>query len=325
MSLYNNGLYEGKVTLNSGANTYQIFSNGQLIKEGTIQAASAEDIYVRYQAFQDKVTTQYDGADQFKYPATWVGNFSEVKKTDGSKYLGFNDWAPDDGTANLDYVGGGCFQKTFTYDALDSEKSMTYKIAFGGDWSHGAVPGSDKTLTFPQGSTEITLWANTITEETFDSITDGTVTAKLSGDTDYTKPIGTMAMTIKVDGQEFSMVQTGRNSFMATVIAGAGSHSYQNLIDHQEGTLNGSFSLTEEKAVTFLYDSENNTMLNSVTDTDALASAIDWALPVDLDEYKYDGDDLGAVYSPESTTFKVWAPTASQVVLKRYTLSLIHI
>jgi len=50
-----------------------------------------------------------------------------------------------------------------------------------------------------------------------------------------------------------------------------------------------------------------------------LANAIDWNLPVDLDEYKYDGNDLGAVYSPESTTFKVWAPTASQVVLKRYT------
>ena len=35
-----------------------------------------------------------------------------------------------------------------------------------------------------------------------------------------------------------------------------------------------------------------------------------------LDSLAYSGDDLGAVYSKESTTFKVWAPTAEKVVLK---------
>ena len=36
------------------------------------------------------------------------------------------------------------------------------------------------------------------------------------------------------------------------------------------------------------------------------------------DAYAYSGNDLGATYSKASTTFKVWAPTASQVQLKRY-------
>ncbi|MBQ6671833.1 MAG: type I pullulanase [Spirochaetales bacterium] len=36
------------------------------------------------------------------------------------------------------------------------------------------------------------------------------------------------------------------------------------------------------------------------------------------DNYTYDGDDLGAVVGGDSTTFKVWAPTASDVVLKLY-------
>lgn len=36
-------------------------------------------------------------------------------------------------------------------------------------------------------------------------------------------------------------------------------------------------------------------------------------------EYRYDNDDLGATYSPESTTFKVWSPTASAVVLNLFT------
>ena len=33
----------------------------------------------------------------------------------------------------------------------------------------------------------------------------------------------------------------------------------------------------------------------------------------------YNGNDLGATYSPTQTTFKVWAPTASKVQIKRYT------
>ena len=36
------------------------------------------------------------------------------------------------------------------------------------------------------------------------------------------------------------------------------------------------------------------------------------------DNYHYDGTDLGAVISGDSTTFKVWAPTASQVVLNLF-------
>ena len=38
----------------------------------------------------------------------------------------------------------------------------------------------------------------------------------------------------------------------------------------------------------------------------------------ELDKFAYDGDDLGAVYTKESTTFKVWSPTASEVVLNLY-------
>ena len=33
----------------------------------------------------------------------------------------------------------------------------------------------------------------------------------------------------------------------------------------------------------------------------------------------YPGNDLGYTYTPESTTFKVWAPSAEQVLLKLYT------
>ncbi len=38
----------------------------------------------------------------------------------------------------------------------------------------------------------------------------------------------------------------------------------------------------------------------------------------ELDKLAYSGDDLGAVYTPSSTTFKVWSPTASEVKLNLY-------
>lgn len=37
-----------------------------------------------------------------------------------------------------------------------------------------------------------------------------------------------------------------------------------------------------------------------------------------VENYTYDGDDLGAVISGDETTFKVWAPTASEVVLNLF-------
>ncbi len=36
------------------------------------------------------------------------------------------------------------------------------------------------------------------------------------------------------------------------------------------------------------------------------------------DKYGYDGDDLGATYSKDSTTFKVWAPTAIEIKVNLY-------
>lgn len=37
------------------------------------------------------------------------------------------------------------------------------------------------------------------------------------------------------------------------------------------------------------------------------------------EKYTYAGNDLGAVYEKEKTTFKVWAPTAEKVMLHLYT------
>ena len=35
-------------------------------------------------------------------------------------------------------------------------------------------------------------------------------------------------------------------------------------------------------------------------------------------QYTYDGNDLGATYTPQGTSFKLWSPTATKVILNRY-------
>ena len=38
----------------------------------------------------------------------------------------------------------------------------------------------------------------------------------------------------------------------------------------------------------------------------------------ELDKFAYSGNDLGAVYTEKSTTFKVWSPKASAVSVDLY-------
>lgn len=49
------------------------------------------------------------------------------------------------------------------------------------------------------------------------------------------------------------------------------------------------------------------------------ASAVSYSEMSALDSQAYSGNDLGATYTKTATTFKVWAPTASSVKIKRYT------
>ncbi len=62
-----------------------------------------------------------------------------------------------------------------------------------------------------------------------------------------------------------------------------------------------------------LVSAADSSKASSGVDTEytSAAEAID-------DQYAYDGDDLGATYTPQATTFKTWAPTATAVKLNRY-------
>ena len=61
-------------------------------------------------------------------------------------------------------------------------------------------------------------------------------------------------------------------------------------------------------------------MFTGVVSTDLTAvGATDYkAYAAELDELAYDGDDLGATYTKDETTFKVWSPKANAVSVDIY-------
>lgn len=312
MSPYYNGMFEGEVKIPSGKSTYRIYRNDKLAKIGEIAASSRGTAWIRYWSFQDKVVTSYDKSDGFKYPATWVGKFSTVSNLAD---LNLGDWQPSDSDGDLEYKGGGVFQRTFSFKEMEEDKELLngdddpgYKIAFCGDWAHGDVGlnGGNKPLTFPAGSKEITLWVNSLTSENYDSINEkGKVTLE--------------PVKIYIDDDDYEMIQTGFHTFIKTVLLEESKTYSWTCTTGSTQSLEGDVTnSTDRTAVTFWYDAENNKMYNSIDDLEELEGLTNWLNTLNSNYSTYDGGDLGAVYTPSSTMFKVWAPTASKVVLNRY-------
>ncbi len=75
----------------------------------------------------------------------------------------------------------------------------------------------------------------------------------------------------------------------------------------------GTIKLKEDLDISKLYSVE----IEGYEKTVAIPTGI-FDSPEFIENYTYDGDDLGAVIHGDETTFKVWAPTASKVVLNLF-------
>ena len=71
-------------------------------------------------------------------------------------------------------------------------------------------------------------------------------------------------------------------------------------------------------ATTFCMSGFSTFAAESYAATTGANAKADAAMAIDK-QYRYDGTDLGATYTPEKTTFKVWAPTATEITLNLYT------
>ena len=112
----------------------------------------------------------------------------------------------------------------------------------------------------------------------------------------------TVTMTGELEGEMwYSFSVSGKDGEVPIVGVGGTGEEFVYLM-----------TLTEEldpfKSYTITYDgSEYKVSIPSVYSTEAFEA-----------EYTYTGDDLGAVWSKDSTTFRVWAPTAESVTLRLF-------
>lgn len=115
---------------------------------------------------------------------------------------------------------------------------------------------------------------------------DGTVTVTMTGEIE-----GSLEKVFSIEGKEGEIGISG--------VEAAGDYNY---------TVTLAGELDSAKSYTITYDgSTYSVRMPSVYSTPEFEA-----------EYTYTGDDLGAVWSSESTTFRVWAPTAESVTLKLY-------
>lgn len=250
----------------------------------------------------------------------------------------FSDWAPTDDTANLEYLGGGIYSKTFTIQNPSSQNvDFLYKVAFQKTWDVpsiglGGAYGDNIPATIHANATSFTVIADefhltcelTDSTQTFDvyqSDNGGSQKKYAKGEL-WVRLVGTMTDWNEDPDKEFTKISPSLYALTTTV--GKGDHSYkckfpgdtwfQNENDH-------SLNLANDRVVTFVYDAENQKLYDTVNDVNVLNNILDFKEPLNmgtLDQQAYTGNDLGAVYTKDKTVFKVWAPTASEVALNLY-------
>ena len=178
MDLYMNGVYETKLTGVSGSTTAKLLVNGKETDlTETFDAGDSQDVYIRLQDGELKDSVD----DGIVHTAAWTGDFEnkgfDFIDDEGNSYS-IKGWTPSDSNAELDYVGGGIYSKTFNMNALASDivlaaPSSGYKVAFddGWDYSIGAGGGSDNIgVTFPAGTTAFTVACDEINKKVYDSV-----------------------------------------------------------------------------------------------------------------------------------------------------------
>ncbi|WP_310604446.1 alpha-amylase family glycosyl hydrolase [Anaerosporobacter sp.] len=270
MKLYSEGVYEATVQVPSATGA-QVKVNGEVIGTSSWNNETGEDVYVTYDSVSKGIKNSITNSTSFKKSATWVGAIETISD------CGFSKWAPADTSADLDYLGGGIYSKTFTFTALADDLTLEdggYKVAYNGDWGNGEIGDSDKvTLTIPAGKDKITVYANSRTGYITDSINTPSVAKEVS-------LIGTVRGNEATNwqeaeaGWEFTNID-GRYAVFNKVFE-AKNYEYKvvyNKADWPDGG-NSSFTVGNDTNVVFLYDYTTDTVYDSINDYNTVATAL---------------------------------------------------
>lgn len=293
MQLYKNGVFESKVSLTAGTHTIQASKNGSTYGDvATVTVAGDKEVYVRVQ--NGTMIDSVNNADQF-HTAAMAGNFAGLFFADesGDSYA-ISTWEPGDANAELTYIGGGIFKRTFTFKELEEDVTIAdggYKIACDDAWDLCYGDGTGNiAVTIPAGSTQFTVLADTINGVVYDSVRSGNVTVtQNSGNMEYgaldliVSLIGTArqneAVNWTADAKGYEFTQISDTLYVYQASFDKGTYEYKTVMNYthwyEKTAGNKGFTLTEDnKNVIFLYDASDESLYDSVNDNGTVAEKL---------------------------------------------------
>ena len=287
MPVYMNGVYEVPVELSAGTYAPVVLVNGEEYCTGdSVTVTEDTTVYFRLKdgALLDSVN------DSIVHAAAFTGNFYglEFVNEDGDRY-DIASWDPADTNAELDYLGGGLYGRTFTFNELAADVEGTkYKVAFDDGWDYSiGKGGGDITVTIPEGSTSITIFADEINQVVYDSVrTEAFESVHNNGNikrAPFTTAISLIG-SVRGDNNTWDAAATGweftpisENLYRYQMSLDAGSYSYKCVFDYAnwyeaEGNDNQSLSIeSNDTTVIFLYDTKTGLLYDSVNDAEEVA------------------------------------------------------
>lgn len=294
MDLYMNGVYETKLSGLSGEETVKLLVNGEETSLTDNFTTNGGDVYVRLKngILTDSVNNQ-DGK-KLLHTAAFTGNFEglEFLDDDGNRY-DIASWKPEDPNGELDYVGGGIYEKTFRMKELADNVEVQnggYKVAFDDAWDYSIGDGKNNcAVTIPKGTKEFTVLCDEINGVVYDSvrtpafkvaqnngaITKSSLATKISiigsvrgGDDDW---------EASKTGFEFTPISDTLYRYQKTFAKGTYKYKcvfdYANWYEAEGG--DRSFEVNEDNTnVVFLYDTKTGKLTDSVNNTNDVAKAL---------------------------------------------------
>ncbi len=280
LDLYNNGVYEAKVALPAGESTATLLINGEETSlSDTVTLDAAGDVYFRLQNGELKDSVN----ETIVHTAAWVGTldgFSYLKDaSDPESAYTIGSWDPADENAELDYIGGGIYERTFYMNAVETDTKVEYKVAFDDKWDYSiGKDGNNAEITIPAETTSVTIFCDEINGKLYDSVSSEPINITQNTGA-VTKPafcttvslIGSArdndAWEASVEGYEFTQISD--TLYLYQKVFNKGAYEYKTIFDYtnwyEKKDGNTSLNISEDNTnVVFLYDASTEGLYDTV-------------------------------------------------------------
>ena len=179
LELFQNNLFETSIELKKGKHIANLYVNGNEVKNGVEVSVDkdVEKVFFRLENGELKLSNK----DEIIHKESIVGNFNGIEflkeKGNNNTRYDIDAWNPAADNAELEYVGGGIYKRTFYFKKLDKDVTIAdggYKVAQDNKWdvSYGDN-GNNVAVTIPKGSEQFTVFVDTINGKVYDSIRSG--------------------------------------------------------------------------------------------------------------------------------------------------------